>query len=113
MAQPEIKIIANKQFWLNARDFLHGAFMAVGGAVTTVLYTSFQAEHFVLDWKAIGRIAGGALFLYLGKNFFAPSNATIQVKTDDPKALSQQLKAADNINIDTTSEKPKIETSVG
>lgn len=113
MAQPEIKIIANKQFWLNARDFLHGAFISVGLSVLTVIQNSIQDDHFSFKWKNVVMVAVGSFVTYLIKNFFAPSNTTIQVKTDDPKALSQQLKAADNINIDTTSEKPKIETSVG
>lgn len=113
MAQPELRIIANKQFWLNARDFLHGAFMAVGGAVTQVLYASIDSSHFVFEPKMMLKVAAGAFLLYLLKNFFAPSNATIQVKTDDPKVLANSLKQASNISIDTTGDKPTVTTSAG
>lgn len=114
MAQPNIKVIANKQFWLNARDFLHGAFMSVGMAVATVVYQSLTAEHFVFDIKMVWKTAASALLLYLIKNFFAPSNTTIQVKTDDPKALSAQMKEASNISIDKSpGQAPTVTTSVG
>lgn len=112
--EPNIKVIANKQFWLNARDFLHGAFMSVGMAVTTIIYQSLTAEHFVFDINVVKKTAGAAFLLYLIKNFFGPSNTTIQVKTDDPKAMKEQMKEASNINIDKApGQAPVVTTSVG
>ncbi len=114
MPEPNIKIITNRQFWLNARDFAHGAFMAVGGAVTKLLYDVFTDPVFVFNPKGIAKAAVGAMLLYLMKNFFTPSNTTVQIASQDPKALSASMKDASNISIDKVDGKvSKIETTAG
>lgn len=130
MSEPNVKIIANKQFWLNARDFLRGALLTVVTAVLTAIYTSFTAGTFTIDWKVQKQIAMVTFLGYIIKNFLEPSNTLIQVKNDAPQVLAAQMKSAETISIDKTpsegnasisevnvssapGEKPVVTTSVG
>lgn len=114
MSDSNIKIIANKQFWLNARDFLHGAFISVGLSVLTVIQNSIADSQFTFKWKNVLMVAIGSFITYLLKNFFTPSNATIQMKTNDPKEFTKQLKNASSISIDKApGENSVVSTSVG
>lgn len=62
--------VSSKRFALNAQDFLRGLFMAVGGAVVTIVQTSLEAGNLHFNWKQIGIVAGSAACVYLAKNFF-------------------------------------------
>ncbi len=114
MKDSNIKIITNEKFWLNARDFLHGAYLSVGLSVLTVIQNSFADGVFTFKWKNVLMIAIGSFITYLIKNFFTPSNTTVQIPTDNPKALSQSMKQASNINIDKTpGQTTEVTTSAG
>jgi len=104
MPEPNIKVIANRQFLLNARDFLRGALYTVVTAILTSVYTSLDAGTFKIDWNAQKHIAIITFLGYLIKNWLEPNNTLIQVK-----------KAGDisNIQVDLTKEKPTVTTSVG
>lgn len=114
MKDSNIKIITKEKFWLNARDFIHGAFLSIGLSVLTVIQNSFSDGQFSFKWKNVAMVGVGAFITYLIKNFFTPSNTTVQIGNENPKALSASLKEASNISIDKTDGKvQKIETSVG
>jgi hypothetical protein len=67
--QPDAKV-SSKQFALNAVDFLRSLFMAVGGAVITVIEQTLEAGSLTFNWKQIGIVAGTAAVTYLAKNYF-------------------------------------------
>lgn len=114
MSNPNIKVIANKQFWLNARDFIRGALIAIITAALTVIQNSVQDGAFSFKWKNVATISITAFIAYILKNWLSPSTAVMELKTNDPKALSQQMKEASTINIDKSEgQSPIITTSVG
>lgn len=93
-SQPDAKV-SSKQFALNAQDFLRSLFMAVGGAVLTVVETSIEAGIFHFNWKQIGIVAGSAACVYLAKNFFQTPVVQIPVtpaQVDQAQELTKTAK---------------------
>lgn len=75
----------SKLFWLNARDFLKGLFLAVITAVITFLISELQsgASIDVTLFKRIGITALIAFLSYLVKNFL--TNSKGEILTAEPK----------------------------
>jgi hypothetical protein len=70
-------------FSLGWKDAIKGLIMAVGGAVFAVIESSVSTGNFHLDWPYIGKIAGAAAVVYLGKNLF--TNSQDQFAKPEPK----------------------------
>lgn len=64
-------------FSVGTKDFLHGLFIAVVGAVLTVVTQSIQGGTLVFDYKAIGTTAAIAAISYISKKFLSNSNGEI------------------------------------
>ncbi len=69
---------------LNIVDFGKGLFIAVLGAVFTVIYTTVQSGSLTFDWKAIGITALSAALAYLSKNLFTNSDNKL-MKGETPR----------------------------
>jgi hypothetical protein len=106
MPEPNIKVIANKQFLLNARDFLRGSLVSVITAALTVIQNSVQDGQFTFHWKNVATISITAFIAYILKNWLEPSNTTVQINKQATDELS-------SVNVDLTKEKPTVTTSVG
>lgn len=116
MSEPNVKIIANRQFMLNVRDFLHGGIMAIVSAVLTYVTASLTdgGSFESIKWKQIALISAITTGTYLLKKLGEPSDTTIKVKNDDPNALAKQMKSAGTISIEKTpGQSPSVTTSVG
>lgn len=64
----------SKLFSLEKRDWIHGAFMAAGGAFTTALLELFTTGHLPQtkeDWQRIALCTLVAGLTYLQKKFFS------------------------------------------
>jgi uncharacterized membrane protein YebE (DUF533 family) len=66
----------SKQFSLNLRDAINGLVVAVGGAVVSVLQTSFTSGSFTINWTQLGSVALAAGLAYIGKNYFSKPTET-------------------------------------
>lgn len=66
------------KFKLSLQDWLRGLYVAVGGALFTILESSVRTWTWTFDWQDILRIAVSAGVAYLGKQFV----------TGQPKAVA-------------------------
>lgn len=84
-------ITTSNQFTLNAKDFLKGLIMAIGGAIYGLILGSIYEGSLTFDWKKISTAALGAAVVYLGKNFLSPAAIII----DAPPSQVQAVKDGD------------------
>lgn len=67
----------SKFLTVGATDFLHGLFIAVVGAILTVVTQSFSAGQVTLDYKAIGTTALIAGLSYISKKLLSNNQGAI------------------------------------
>lgn len=81
--------VTSKQFWLNAKDFVKGMLMAIGGSAFIVIENTLNAGVANINWRTvvIAGLASGTT--YLVKNFFSPP-AVKQIITNDEVADIKQ-----------------------
>jgi hypothetical protein len=79
---------------LNVQDFVRGLIMAVGGAVFAVIQSSISAGVFTIDWVNIWHIALAAFVVYIGKNFFTPAPATVEIDPAKTQVINTNTKIA-------------------
>ena len=72
----------SKLWSLLPKDFVHGLFIAVVGAVLTVVTQTIQSNTLTFDYKAIGTTAAIAALSYISKKFL--TNSAGQVLTSEP-----------------------------
>ncbi len=87
-------VTTSKQFSLKLNDFWKGLIMAVGTPVIVILLSALQANSFDINWKMVATTGLSSLLVYLGKNFFSPS----QIVVKDPEAV----KAVESGNAEIT-----------
>ena len=73
----------SKFLTVGVTDFLHGLFVAVAGAVLTIVTNSIQSGSLTFDFKAIGTTALIAGLSYISKKFL--SNNQGEILTPDSK----------------------------
>lgn len=112
MEEANIKVVTNKQFRVNARDFLRGAVVAAFSGPINMLIYALSQPQFEISWKAFlkGVLAG---FLgYVLKNFFMPSNTTVQIKPAAKTNVEGEVSMGSNISIDMVKgQKPVVTTT--
>lgn len=116
MSEPKVKVIANKQFWLNARDLLRGLLMAVISAVVTYVTSSLSdgGSFDAIKWKQILLVSAITSGTYLLKNFLTPANTTVEIKPPAKTNLEGEIVAPSQVQIDMKpGKKPVVTTSVG
>ena len=71
------KYMQSKIFTVGVTDFLHGLFIAIIGAVLTVVSTSLSAGSLTFDYKTIGTTAAIAGLSYVSKKFLSNNQGAI------------------------------------
>lgn len=84
--------VTSKKYWLNAKDFLKGMFIAIGTSVFTVVQTSLDAGQLVLNWKTIITVALAASVTYLLKNFFTPASVQKVIPNSEVADVKAEVK---------------------
>lgn len=67
------------KFKLNLQDWLKGLYVAVGGALFTILESSVRTWTWTFDWQDILRIAVSAGVAYLGKQFVTGQPKVVEI----------------------------------
>jgi len=82
------KVLVDKQFSLQARDFLKGAIMAIGTPVLILVQELIPNYDINIIYKA----AISAIITYLLKNYFsAPSVTTVQPSNETAVAVGDKI----------------------
>lgn len=114
MSEPIIKIVANKQWWLNKQDLLRGLAVATfSGPIGALVDALTKDGPFEFTWKGFAKGCVVGLLSYLLKNFSTPSNTTVQIQPA-AKPLEGTFVAPAEVKINMSpGEKPIVTTSVG
>jgi len=67
------------KFKLSVQDWLKGLYVAVGGALFTILESSVRTWTWTFDWQDILRIAVSAGVAYLGKQFVTGQPKVVEI----------------------------------
>ena len=78
----------SKLWSLLPKDFVHGLFIAVVGAVLTVVTQTIQSNTLTFDYKAIGTTAAIAAISYISKKFISNSQGEI-LQGEPPTSLAK------------------------
>jgi len=70
-------MMQSKLFSLIPKDFIHGLFIAVLGAILAIITQTLQAGSLTFDYKAIGTTAAIAALSYISKKFVSNSQGEI------------------------------------
>lgn len=79
-------------FSLSVQDWLKGLFVAVLGAVVSVIQTSITAESFTFDWQSIWKVALAAGLAYLSKQFFTGTPSKVQIDPSKTEVIEVNTK---------------------
>lgn len=71
-------IISSGFFNLNYRDFVKSALVSVLSTILPIIFDTFSAGSFTLDWKSIGTVAASTFVGYLIKQLLGSKEVIIK-----------------------------------